>query len=278
MAIRIVSDSSSNVFEVEGIDYTTVPLKVMFGGTEYVDEPGTDFEQMIHALHEQTGPSTTACPNVQEWTDAFEGADEVFGVTISSGLSGSYEAADIAQRQYEKAHPGSKVFIVDSLATGPTEELIIEELRRRILAGEAFERIREAIIEYRSRLRILYSLESLNNLANNGRVSKSVAKIASALNIRIIGHASDEGTIDIIHRSRGEKKALRTLVQEMLERGFVGGAVRISHTLNLPAAEKLRDLVLEKFPQADIAIRPNTGLCSYYADLGGIILSYEVAE
>ena len=274
--MRVVSDSSSNVFEVEGLDYTSVPLKVMFGGREYVDEPGTDFEQMIHALHKQDGPSTTACPNVQEWLNAFEGADEVFGVTISSGLSGSYEAADMAARQYMEANPQAKAYIVDSLATGPFMELIIEELRRLSQAGETFERIREAILEYRSRTRILYSLESLNNLANNGRVNAAVAKIAGALNINIIGHASEQGTVEIIHRCRGQKKALHTLVQDMLDQGFAGGRLRISHTLNLSAAQKLRDLVLEKFPQADIVIRPNTGLCTYYADLGGLILGYEV--
>ena len=62
----------------------------------------------------------------------------------------------------------------------------------------------------------------------------------------------------------------------MLDQGFAGGRLRISHTLNLSAAQKLRDLVLEKFPQADIVIRPNTGLCTYSADLGGLILGYEV--
>lgn len=278
MTIRVVSDSSSNVFEVEGIDYTTVPLKVMFGGTEYVDQPGTDFERMILALHEQDGPSTTACPNVQEWLDAFEGVDEVFGVTISSGLSGSYEAADMAARQYVEGHPERKAFIVDSLATGPTLDLLIEELSRLIQSGEVFDAIREAIVSYRSRLRILYSLESLNNLASNGRVSSTVAKIAGALNINIIGQASEQGTIDIIHRCRGQKKALRTLVQEMIDQGFTGGKMRISHTLNVPGAQKLRDMVLEKFPNSDILIRPNTGLCSYYADLGGLILTFETNE
>ena len=96
MNTRIVSDSAADLFEVPDVDYRTVSLKVMFGGIEYVDEPGTDFEQMVLDLQKHEGPSTTSCPNAYEWLDAFRGADEVFVVTISSNLSGSYAAAEVA--------------------------------------------------------------------------------------------------------------------------------------------------------------------------------------
>ena len=90
MAILIVSDSSSDVFTVPDVNYTTVPLKVMFASTEYVDEAGVDCEKMMLDLQNHNGPSTTSCPNIKEWLNAFEGYDEIFCVTISSGLSASY--------------------------------------------------------------------------------------------------------------------------------------------------------------------------------------------
>ena len=77
MSIRIVSDSSSDLLELEGVDYRTVPLKIMFGGREYIDKIGTDCEEMVLALQEHTGPSTTSCPNVHEWLEAFEGAHAI---------------------------------------------------------------------------------------------------------------------------------------------------------------------------------------------------------
>ena len=76
MAIRIVSDSSSDVFTVPDVNYTTVPLKVMFASTEYVDEVGVDCEKMMLDLQNHNGPSTTSCPNIKEWLNAFEGYDE----------------------------------------------------------------------------------------------------------------------------------------------------------------------------------------------------------
>ena len=97
MTIRVVSDSSSDLLSLPDIDYRTVPLKVIFGSREYVDELGTDVKKMMNDLQEHQGPSTTSCPNVAEWTDAFNGSDEIFALTISSGLSASYEAAAAAK-------------------------------------------------------------------------------------------------------------------------------------------------------------------------------------
>ena len=278
MSIRIVSDSSSDLLELEGVDYRTVPLKIMFGGREYIDEIGTDCEEMVLALQEHTGPSTTSCPNVHEWLEAFEGADEIFGITISSGLSASFESAEMARRQFIEAHPGAKVHIFDSKATGPVERLIIEKLREGIMAGDAYDDILTRTIEYQKSIRILYALESLNNLANNGRVNAHVAHIAGVLNIRAIGHASDEGTVELLHNCRGEKRTLKTLVNEMVKRGCIGGTVHIDHCLNLPAASALKDAILKQIPEADVQIHPCTALCSYYADKGGLIIGYEVDE
>lgn len=276
MGIKVVSDSSSNVFAMPDIEYQSVPLKIMFGGNEYVDQSGTDFEKMVLDLQEFRGPSTTSCPNVHEWLEAFAGHDEVFGITISSGLSGSFAAAEIAARQYMEENPTAQVHIIDSKATGATMRLIIERLREGIVSGKSFRQIVDDTGEYFKRVRILYALESLNNLANNGRVNAHVARVIGALNVRIIGHASDEGTIDLLHKCRGEKRTLRTIVREMAERGYAGGTVHIDHCLNLPAAEKLKALIEADFPDGRVDINPCTGLCSYYADKGGLIIGYEV--
>ena len=278
MTIRIVSDSSSDLFTLPDVDYCTVPLKVMFGSREYVDEIGTDVKKMMHDLQEHQGPSTTSCPNVAEWTDAFNGSDEIFAVTISSGLSASYEAAAAAKAAYCKLNPNAKVHIFDSHATGPVLRLIIEKLREGILAGKSYDEVKAETIEYQKRIRILYSLESLGNLAKNGRVNMAVARIAEVLNIRMIGHASDEGKVDILHKVRGEKRYLSTIVKEMTERGCVGGTVYIDHCLNSEAANKLKALMEEAFSGIKVHLEPCGVLCSYYADIGGLIVGYEVAQ
>ncbi len=276
MAIRIVSDSSSDLLSFDGIDYTTVPLKIMFGGKEYVDELGTDCEQMVLDLQKHEGPSTTSCPNVHDWLSAFEGSDEVFGVTISSGLSASYSTAVMAAEQYMESHPGAKVYIFDSKATGPVLRLIIEKVREFANLGKTYDEIKALVTAYQQRIKILYSLESLNNLARNGRVNVHVARIATALNMRMIGHASDEGKVDLIHKCRGEQRALKTIVNEMAVRGFSAGIVHIDHCLNASAAQKMKDLIEKTFPGSTAYVHPTGALCSYYADKGGLIVGYEI--
>ena len=276
MGIRIVSDSSSDVLSIEGIDYRTVPLKIMFGSHEYVDEIGTDVVQMVLDLQKHHGPSTTSCPNVHEWLEAFEGSNEVFAVTISSGLSASYESAMMAKGQYEQEHPGAKVHVFDSLATGPVMHLIIDRVKQGILAGKTFDEIRDDTMQYKRGVRILYSLKSLANLANNGRVNKHVARVAGALNIHVIGHASELGQVEILHKCKGQSHALRTIVHEMAERGFEKGPVYIDHCLNEKAAGKLQDMIYKAFPQSVVEIVPCTALCSFYADKGGLIVGYAV--
>lgn len=276
MSIRIVSDSSSDLFDVEGVDYVTVPLKVMFGGVEYVDVPSTNTTEMMERLQLEKGPSTTSCPNLHDWLSAFEGYDEIFCTTISSGLSASYESCTLAKEQYEQAHPGVQIHIFDSKATGPVLQLIVRRLADGIRAGKPYAQIRDETIEYQKRTRILYALESFNNLARNGRVSIHVARIAGVLNIRCIGHATDQGTIEILHKTRGEKRTLEAMVREMGERGFTTGTAIIDHCLNEEGARKLGDFISTTYPGSEVIIGSCGVLCSYYADKGGIILGYEV--
>ncbi len=275
MKFKIVSDSSANIFSFPGVDHASVPLKINTAMAEYVDDENLDVAKMVKEIQETKGKSGTSCPNVHDWLQAFEGADFVFAITITSNLSGSYASACQAKDIYEENHPGAKVFVVDSLSTGPEMRLIMERIREWIAQKLPFEQIREKIKEYQKRTHLLFSLESLTNLARNGRVNPAVAKIAGVLGIRVVGCASEVGTLQQLHKCRGEKKALETIFQEMKDRGFVGGRTRIAHCFNAEAAAKLKEAILEAFPKCDIFIEPTTALCSFYAEAGDLLVGFE---
>ena len=101
-----------------------------------------------------------------------------------------------------------------------------------------------------------------------------MAKIAGVLGIRLVGMAS-EGTLKPLHKCRGEKKTLETLKEVMMAMGYKGGKVRISHCLNLEAAQKLKESILSVFPKTDIKINICTALCSFYAEKGGLLVGFE---
>ncbi|MBQ4643839.1 MAG: DegV family protein [Oscillospiraceae bacterium] len=274
MNYRIVSDSSSNMLSFPGIDFRSVPLRIITAKHEYVDNAELDVEKMVGEIRETKGKSGTSCPNIGDWLNAFDGADIIFAITITSRLSGSFASAEQATKIFMDAHPGAKVFVVDSLSTGPEMRIIMEHIREKMLRGGTFEEIRDSVTEYRKHTHLLFSLESLTNLARNGRVSPAVAKIAGVLGIRVMG-AAKEGVLDPLHKIRGEAKTLDMIFAEMKKRGFSGGKVVIDHCFNQNAANLLAEKILSEFPSCDLKIGRNGALCSFYAERGGVLIGFE---
>lgn len=272
---KIVADSSADTLTLTGMDFASAPLTIVTDAREYVDDATLNVAQMTDDLLRYSGKSSTACPGVGDWLAAFGEAEEVFCVTITSNLSGSYNAAVIAAQEYESAHPDRRVFVLDSLSTGPEMRLLLERLRRNVLAEMEFEAICEDVSAYSVKTGLLFVLESMKNLANNGRVSRLAAAAAGLLGIRAVGKASDVGTLEMLEKCRGEKKALAAVVQNMEDLGYVGGRVRISHVGNEEAAQSLRDALAEAYPAAEIEVYSARGLCSFYAEKGGLLIGFE---
>ncbi len=275
MNYKIVADSSSNVYKLEGIDYACAPLKITAGEKEYVDVPDTDVHAMAHYLKNTTDKSRTSCPNIYDWQEGFRGANNIFAVTITSGLSGSYASAINAKIMYEEENEDVKIHVIDSLSAGPELRLIIEKLKDLINSKLDFEDIVKQITEYKKHTHLFFCLESLTNLARNGRVKPAIAHLAGIFGIRVIGKASNEGTLEPLSKPRGAKAALASLYQHIKETGFNGGKVRIAHCENESFAQSLRDMILADFPDSDVEIEPCGALCTFYAELGGILVGVE---
>jgi len=276
MSFRIVSDSSSNVLSMGDFNYTTVPLKVITE-KEYVDDAALDLSGMMEDLRSHKGKSGSSCPNMGEWLDAFGDAEEIFCVTISRNLSGSYAASVQAGETYMAEHPGRKVFTFDSLAVGPEMMLIVDEIRRCEAAGDDYETTKAKVLHYHNHVHTVFCLESMLNLARNGRVPMAVAKIAGMLGIRVVGIAQD-GRVTPVHKPRGAKKATQTIVEMIKERGFADGNIlRVAHCFAPEAAEALREAILAEFPGTRFTLEHTTALCSFYAEAGGLIIGFEGA-
>lgn len=274
MRFRIVADSSANVLTLENRNYATVPMKIV-AGREYVDNDKLDLAGMVADLQQYKGKSGSSCPNVGEWLDAFGDEAYVFGLTITKHLSGSYNSAKQAADTYMEEHPDRKVFIIDSLSTGPEMMMIVDKILECEANGDDFETTKAKVLDYSNHNHTLFCLDSMMNLARNGRVSMAVAKIAGLLGIRVIGDV-EGGQITPVHKPRGSKKATETLFEMIKERGFKDGNIlRIAHCFGEEAAYALRDLVLSQFPNTRFTLEPTTALCSFYAEAGGLIIGFE---
>lgn len=273
---RIVADSSTDLISLEHIPFEPVPLKIITSEKEYPDIDGMDVAGMIADLKSYKGKSSSSCPNTDEWLNAFGDAEYVFGVTITSGLSGAFNAAQAAKQIYETEHPDRHVFILDSLSTGPEEALLVEKLEELILSGMSYDAICTEITAYQKKTGLFFMLKSLTNFANNGRVSPTVAKLAGVLGICIVGKASAEGTLEPMDKCRGQKKSIATIIRHLKDSGFHGGKIRIAHVFNQDGALELKEQIAKEFHTDDIKIYNTRGLCSYYAEEGGLLIGYEI--
>ncbi len=276
MKFKIVTDSSANrKTATDGIPAASVPLTIRVGEKEFVDDEHLQLDEMLNTLAAYNGKSSTSCPNVDDYLAAFGDAERVFCITISSNLSGSFNAARLAKEEYEATYPDRKVYVIDSLSAGPEMKLLADKIAELIKSSALYEEICKKISKYQETTRTIFCLESLRNLANNGRVSPVTAKIAGVLGIRVVGKASDVGTLEMTDKCRGEKSAVARIFQRMQEMGYKGGRVLIDNCCNLPAAKALQELVHKAFPKASVEHDNCEGLCSFYAEKGGLIIGFE---
>lgn len=275
MKIRIVADSSADLVTLEDHNIVSVPMKIMTDYKEYVDDSTLDVKGMTDELASYRGKSGSACPGVGDWMDAFGDADRVFCITITSNLSGSYNSAMVAKETYESENPGKKVCVIDSLSAGPELKVTVEKIQELLAEGKEFEEICAKVSEYQKSTYLVFMLKSLTNLANNGRVSTAVAKIAGVLGIHVMGIASAVGTLEQKAKCRGEKKCIQAVWKQIKELGYRGGKVRIDHCFNEEAAKQLKAMIINEFTNADVIIGTTKGLCSFYAEQGGMLVGIE---
>lgn len=273
--VRLIVDSSANTLSDPARNLEVVPLTLTFGEENLLDDENLNISDFLTKMEVNQEAGKTAAPNIQRWLDALDGAEQAIIVTITSGMSGTYSSALQARDIYLESHPLAKIIVVDSRSAGPELELIIEGIEEMLQDPKLrFADLESKIAEYRTKTSLLFLLQSLRNLSLNGRVSPAVAKLAGLLKINLIGTASVDGDLKPLTKARGMKKALKELVKQMEENKYQGGRVIIDECENLADAEKLKELILEKYPDAKITIRPMRGLCSFYAERGGLMVAF----
>lgn len=280
MTWKIAADSSCDLREgiepFPGLSFAIVPLKIRVGVEEFTDDENLDLAAMKRALKSFDGPTSTACPSPEEWAREMEEADCTVAVTITSALSGSFNSAVAARHMVMEQHPEKKILVLDSKSTSGQMALVVRRLRELIAQGLSFEEVAQEIAAYNHSLRLLYTLSTFDNLVRNGRMNKLVGFVAGKLGIRIVAEASRKGTIEVLHKVRGQSRALDTLVAEMKRQkpDLDGCEIVISHCDNPLGVRYLRERLGAEFPGARVTVVETGGLTSYYAEDTGILVGF----
>lgn len=277
MKFKIVGDSCTD-FVPEDIakDYiVSVPLTIDIGGYEVIDDETFNQAEFLKKVAEYEGCPKSACPSPELYMESFEGADNVYVVTLSSQLSGSYNSAQLAKQMYEEEHPEVKVHVFDSKSASSGQLLIAHLIEQYALAGMEFEEIVEKVEIFRDGIETTFVLETLETLRKNGRLTGVKAMVANALNIKPYMKATG-GTITQIGQARGIKKALDKMIDYVGEVGvnLTGKVVVIAHCNCLERAKCVEKKLLERYSFKASLIIDTKGISSMYANDGGVIVAF----
>ena len=280
MEWKIVVDTACDFREIpnkaENVTYERVPFSLQIEDKVYVDTLDLNIDEMMKEMYVSSEPARSACPSPDDYIRSFEGAKNIFVVTITGTLSGSHNSARLAKNIYLEEHPDTNIHIIDSLSAGGQVDLFVEKLNELIDQGLSFEEVVEAITAYQAKTKLLFVLAKVDNLVKNGRLSKLIGTVVGLLNIRMVGEASETGTLELLQKARGAKKSLQAAYEELIKAGYVGGRITIAHRSNDKFCQQFSERVRETFPEADIKVLPTSGLCSFYAEEGGLLMGYEI--
>ena len=280
MTWKIVADSGCDYRQLvtPAVDTTfvSVPLKIQVADQLFIDDSNLDIDYMMETMYATSEASKSACPSPDDYLRSFEGGDNIIVVTITGTLSGSHNSAQLAKNIYLEEHPETNIHVIDSLSAGGEVDLFVDKLNELIGQGLSFEEVVQTITAYQEKTKLLFVLAKVDNLVKNGRLSKLLGTVVGLLNIRMVGEASETGTLELLQKARGPKKSLQAAYEELVKAGYSGGRIVMANRSNEKFCQQLSDLILERFPQADIKILPTSGLCSFYAEDGGLLMGYEI--
>ena len=278
MEWNIVADSSCDLFELENryadISFSTIPFVISVDEKDYVDDETLNTSQMVSTMEESKKASHTACPSPEAWYKQFEKPGYTIAITISSSLSGSYNSASTAMNMIKETYPDKKIALIDSRSTGPEMIMIIRKICKLVDSGADFDTVAAGADEYAKRTHIVFALSSFGNLIKNGRMSRFAGFLAGKLHLWGIGIGSEEGTIQVKQRARGKKMAVEAIIEDIRERRKNPGEIVISHCQNPELAKTLKESIENIWHDAQVTVVPTRGLCSYYAERGGLIVAY----
>lgn len=278
MSYKIIGDSCTDLTEEMRKDghFHIVSLTLQVGEDSIVDDGTFNQARFLKLVSESPVAPKSSCPSPDAYMELFKGEEDIYVVTLSSNLSGSFNSAEVARKLYLEENPHKNIEIINSCSASVGQTLIALKIQEYAGMGLSFKEITERVRKFRESLSTKFVLENLDTLRKSGRLTGLKAIISSVLNIKPVMYGTPEGTINKLDQARGIQKALGIMV-DSVEKDVKNPEERIfaiAHCNNLERAEFVREEILKKVSFKDCIIVDTAGVSTMYAGDGGIIISY----
>ena len=278
MSFKIVVDSCCEMTPLMQKDpcFVSVPLTIYSNGSTFVDDDTFDQAALLWSMKQCEEAPSTACPSPQAYLDAYQcGADDIYVVTLSALLSGSFNSAHQAKLMLEEDHPEVNVHVFNSCSAVCGETQIALKIKELAESGMPYKKVVRETEQFINRMKTLFVLENLENLRKNGRLTKLQAVVTGALKIKLFCHATPEGEIGKVGQALTVKQALGKMVDKAAsDPDHVGRPLVISHCNCLDRAFQVKEMIEAKCQFSDITITGAGGITTVYAYDGGIVIAY----
>ena len=274
--IKIITDSSSDLPKetLEKYDITVVPLTITVNGQDYLEGIDLSPKEFFLKMFSSEELPKTSQPSPAAFAKAFSNfssEDELLCLTISSGLSGTYQSACMG-----KELANSNVTVFDTLAGSLGHGLQIIRAAELALKGYSIEEILTDLTVYRENMNILVLLDTLENIVKGGRLSKFQGSLAKILHIKVILERVEGGKVEILEKVRGKKRFQRRALEIIQERGvdYSQTIFGITHTGNEEEAILFKEEIIQQFHPKEVIIHYMGATMGSYAGKGGMIISF----
>ncbi|MCI8374383.1 MAG: DegV family protein [Lachnospiraceae bacterium] len=277
MSYKIIVDSCGELPESYKKDehFESVPLTLDIDGHLVVDDKTFDQADFLRRVAQSPNCPKSSCPSPERYLEAYAcEAENIYAVTLSAELSGSYNSAELGKKLYLEERGEKNIYVFNSRSASIGQTLIAMKIEACEKAGMAFREVVEHVESYIAGQNTYFVLESLEALRKNGRLSNLKAFVANALNIKPVMGATPIGTICQLDQARGINRALKKMVEYIARDLKDPGEKRlaISHCNCPERARMVKEEILKHMPVKDVLILDTAGVSSLYASDGGIIV------
>lgn len=271
MSFTVMTDTSANLpaSYLRSNDVVAVPFSYFVGEMEYLCPAADEFDGSAYYDSLRQGTEVkTALINQQRYIDYFEpvladGRDILF-IGMSSGISGSFQVAKVAARDLREQYPDRKLLLIDTMAASLGEAISVVMAVKMRDAGKSLAETAAVLLQQRQHVCQFFTVDDLMFLRRGGRISNITAVLGTVLGIKPLLKGDEAGRIIVYGKTRGRKKALRALAEE-LEARYVEDPyqfVSIAHGDCEADARYVADLIEAKHPEVKVQIEcyePVTG-------------------
>jgi DegV family protein with EDD domain len=276
--IRIITDSSADLPKalLEQSHIETVHLQVHFGEERYM--PSEETGHFYRAMREKKLLPKTSSPSPHDFSEVLHRAsgEDILIITISSGLSSTYQHAEMAKEQLlEEGYTGA-IEVLDSRTASLGLGIIVYQAAQLAKQGKAFAELVPEVRQMIARTKTHFMLETLENVIKGGRLDRARGAIASVLNIKLLMHASVEGTVEVTDKVRGTKAALVKLMDKLdsVKHELSDRVIGIAHSNNETTALEFLSSLKEKYHFREAVVSEMGPVIGTYAGEGGILVAF----